>query len=137
MIQPIVPVCVGDNIKFAINFYNSSGLVDFSSIDWKPPVFELVPTIPKDIQNNFLNGIDRNRICEVEELCNEWFLYKYFDNRNKIEFNLFQPHLTLKETKCSGYERVSIKSSYIATAPGIFTNSHFILKAMSSSLCQD
>ena len=118
MVQPIVPVCVGDNIKFAINFYNLNGLVDMSTIEWKPPIIENIPVIPKEIQTNFLDGIDRNRICEVEEMHNDWILFKYFENRNKIEFDIFQPNLTLKETKCAGADIVTMKSNYIATAPG-------------------
>lgn len=118
--QPIIPVCVGDSIKFAINFYNLNGLVNLGSIEWKDPIVEGIPSIPKELQANFLEGIDRNRICEVEELHDEWLLYKYYDRKGKVEYDIFKPHLTLRETRCAGVDIVSIKSRYDVTLRGKF-----------------
>lgn len=48
-----------------------------------------MPTIPNEISSNFLDGINKNRICEVEEIYNDWVLYKYFENRRKMEYDFF------------------------------------------------
>lgn len=113
-----MPVSVGDNIKFAINFYNSSGLVDVDSIKWLAPILEPIPQIPKHIQTNFLDGIDRNRICELEEMFNEWVTLKYFEGKNKFEYDLFNPQFNLTETKIAGSDTVSIRSQYLVSALG-------------------
>ena len=117
-VQPIMPVCAQDNIKFALNFYNMSGLVNIKTIEWKAPIIENIPSIPKDLQSNFLQGIDKNRICEVEEINDEWVLFKYFEGKNKMQYE-FDPQLTLQETRCSGIDIVTNKSYYVANEPGI------------------
>ena len=115
-----MPVCVGDDIKFAINFYNLHGMIDLHTIEWKTPFIEETPSIPRELESNFLDGIDRNRICEVEELNADWVLYKYFDKKNKIEYDNFNPQLVLKETKCSGIDVISMRSRYDVSAIGTF-----------------
>ncbi len=112
-----MPVCVQDNIKIALNFYNMNGLVNIKTIDWKAPIIENIPSIPKELQSNFLKGIDKNRICEVEEINDEWVLFKYFENKNRMQYE-FDPQLALQETRCSGYDIVTNKSFYIANEPG-------------------
>lgn len=114
-----MPVCVNDNIKFALNFYNMSGLVDLGSVEWKSPIIEAIPVIPKELHSNFLQGIDKNRICEMEEINDEWYLYKYFENRNKMQYEGFEPQLALQETKCAGVDRITMKSQYLAASKGI------------------
>jgi len=113
-----MPVCAHDNIKLALNFYNLSGLVNINTIEWKSPIIETIPNIPKELHSNFLEGIDRNRICEVEEINDEWFLYKYFDSKNKTQYDMFDPQLQLQETRCSGVDIVTNKSLYVAKVPG-------------------
>lgn len=117
-----MPVCVNDNIKFALNFYNLSGLVDLGSVEWKSPIIEAIPAIPKELHSNFLQGIDKNRICEMEEIHDEWYLYKYFENRNKTQYEGFDPQLVLQETKCAGVDRITMKTQYLANAKGIIEN---------------
>ncbi len=111
-------VCAHDNIKLALNFYNLSGLVNINTIEWKSPIIEPIPIIPKELQSNFLDGIDRNRICEVEEINDEWVQFKYFENKNKIQYDLFDPQLVLHDTRCAGVDIVTNKSLYVANAVG-------------------
>lgn len=117
-VQPIMPVCAHDNIKIALNFYNLGGLVNVDTIEWKAPIVEAIPNIPKELQSNFLQGIDKNRICEIEELSDEWVSYKYFENKNKVEYDMFGPQLALLDTKCAGVDTITMKSQYIASTAG-------------------
>jgi len=112
-----MPVCAQDHIKIALNFYNMNGLVNIKTIEWKAPIIENIPSIPKELQSNFLKGIDKNRICEVEEINDEWVLFKYFENKNKMQYE-FDPQLALQETRCSGYDIVTNKALYVANEPG-------------------
>ena len=92
--------------------------MNISTIEWKSPIIEYTPSIPRELHSNFLEGIDKNRICEVEEVCDEWILYKYFDRLNRVEIDTFAPQLTLEETRCSGVDIVHNKTNYNATAIG-------------------
>ncbi len=122
-----MPVCAQDNIKFALNFYNMNGLVNIQTIEWKAPIIEVIPSIPKELHSNFLQGIDKNRICEVEEINDEWVLYKYFESKNRQQYE-FDPQLALQETRCSGIDIVTNKTIYIANEPGkrIFIKENFL-----------
>jgi len=116
-VQPIMPVCATDNIKFALSFYNMNGLVNISTIEWKPPIIEAIPSIPKELHSNFLQGIDKNRICEMEEISDEWILFKYFESKHKQQYE-FDPQLLTYETRCSGIDIVTNKTTYLANQPG-------------------
>jgi len=94
-----------------------NGLVNIQTIEWKAPIIEMIPFIPKELHSNFLQGIDKNRICEVEEINDEWVLYRYFEGKNKQQYE-FDPQLVLQETRCSGIDIVTNKSIYIANEPG-------------------
>ena len=113
-----MPVSEGDNIKLAVNFYNMNGLVDIESIKWQLPIYFPIPKIPKEIDANFLEGVDRNRICEVEEFQTEWFQFKYFVKKASINFDLCRPQLEYEQTKCSGVDIITMKSYYKAKMPG-------------------
>jgi hypothetical protein len=118
LIQPIMPVCVQDSIKFAINFYNLYGFLNLNSIKWLDPILEATPQIPLEIDFYDLPNFNKNRICEVEEIHHEWVPYKYFEKKEKVELDVFKPQLTLKETKCAGVDIITMKSFYTATDTG-------------------
>lgn len=95
-----------------------NGLVDIESIKWQIPIIYPIPSIPKEINSNFIDGLDRNRICEVEELQTEWFQYKYFYKKIGFDFDAFKPQLQYSDTKCSGVDIVTTKSYYKVNYPG-------------------
>jgi hypothetical protein len=113
-----MPVCVGDNIKLAINFYNLSGLIDINSIEWHEPVIQITPTLPKQINPKTAQNLDKNRICEIEEIQHDWSLFEYFENQEKKRLDLFGPQLHLRETLCSGVDIVTSKMIYSAQVTG-------------------
>lgn len=63
-----MPVSISDNIKISLSIYNLSGLIEFSSIKWHPPIIEDTPKIPKQLNSENIKKIDKNRICELEEM---------------------------------------------------------------------
>lgn len=111
-------ICEEDNIKIAINFFNMNGLVDIESIRWQLPIIYPIPHIPKHINSNFLDGIDKNRICETEEFHTEWFQHRYFHKPIDVEFDVFKPQLQYSETRCAGVDIITAKSYYKAVSPG-------------------
>jgi len=94
-----------------------NGLVNISTIEWKSPIIEMIPSIPKELHSNFLQGIDKNRICEMEEISDEWILFKYFESKHKQQHE-FDPQLVIQETRCSGIDIVTNKTTYIANQTG-------------------
>ena len=97
--------------------------MNIDTIEWKSPIIEAIPSIPKEIHSNFLEGIDKNRICEVEEINDEWVQFKYFENRNKVQYDMFDPNLALQETRCAGTDIITMKSYYVASVPGNYFES--------------
>ena len=62
--------------------------------------------------------INKNRICEVEEMHPEWIPYKYFYRKDKVDLTEFQPQLTIKDMKCAGVDIITMKKLFIATCSG-------------------
>eukprot|EP00826_Nyctotherus_ovalis_P010114 TRINITY_DN12690_c0_g2_i4.p1 TRINITY_DN12690_c0_g2~~TRINITY_DN12690_c0_g2_i4.p1 ORF type:complete len:556 (+),score=135.41 TRINITY_DN12690_c0_g2_i4:147-1670(+) len=48
-VQPVVTVCEGDSVEFAVPFYSLRGLIDVRSIQWLPP--RLIKTPKENIMN--------------------------------------------------------------------------------------
>lgn len=113
-----MPVCVNDNVKIPINFFNLVGMVDINSISWLPPIIDKMPSIPKSINPKIKLKIDKNRICEIEDLHNEWSRYEYFYDNRKVMLDSFAPHLLLKEVKCAGVGIVTSKMTFTAAQAG-------------------
>ena len=122
--QPIVPIQVGDNIKLAINFYNLSGLMNISSIQWRTIKFSEIPEIQIHLNPNDIASYDKNRLCEVEELYTDWKLFEYFQKPEKVRIDEFRPQLQLVETRCAGVDIVTSKLIFRASEEG--TNRIFL-----------
>ena len=82
---PVIPICAEDYIEISVTIMSLMGVIDPSSIQWKPCFFEQLPD-QDDIRNyNRLKSMtpDRNkfekyfadlkRVCEVEDTVVEWF----------------------------------------------------------------
>lgn len=82
---PIIPICAEDYVEISITFMSLMGVLDPSTLKWKPVYFEQLPD-QEDIRNyNRLKSMtpDRNkfekyfadlkRVCEVEDTVVEWF----------------------------------------------------------------
>ena len=105
-----MPICISDNIKIAFNFFSMNGLTDLSSVQWLHPIIEEIPN---------LNGkFDLNRVCEVEEINNHWTLFEFYQRKEKVSIDKFQPYLIHKETKCAGVDSVIMKMIYYAAKKG-------------------
>ena len=113
-----MPICIGDNIKFSINFYNLYGYLNLSTLKWQDPIIDYTPNIPIEIDFNGIGMMNKNRICEVEEMCPEWIPHKYFDKKDDIDVTEFQPQLTVKEINYAGVDIITMKTIYIATSSG-------------------
>ena len=82
---PVIPVCVDDYVEISVTLMSLMGVLDSSSILWKPCFFEQLPD-QEDIRNyNRLKSMtpdrdkfekyfaDLKRVCEVEDTVIEWF----------------------------------------------------------------
>jgi len=108
--QGITPICVGDNIEFAVNYFNIRGLVDINSIKWLPPVLENTPMEnilnykgtekrEKEKRTEIKVFADLSRICELEDSEMEWRDFKC-DKQPKSIFPFG------KLTKCFKFEDI-------------------------------
>eukprot|EP01022_Parablepharisma_sp_SALTPOND_P000968 TRINITY_DN105358_c0_g1_i1.p1 TRINITY_DN105358_c0_g1~~TRINITY_DN105358_c0_g1_i1.p1 ORF type:complete len:572 (-),score=29.68 TRINITY_DN105358_c0_g1_i1:2048-3706(-) len=81
--QGIVPIAVGDNLEFAINYYSLRGLIDISTIEWLPPKLEKTPPeniltykpkVKREMEKDRTRKVfaDLSRICELEDSEMEW-----------------------------------------------------------------
>ena len=83
--MPTVSICAEDNVEISVTMLSLMGIVDPTSIQWKPIVFEVIPE-QEDIRNyNRYKNLtphrdkrqkyfaDLNRVCEVEDTVIEWF----------------------------------------------------------------
>ena len=82
---PVSQVCAEDYVEVSVTIMSLMGVMDMSSIEWRPIVFEPLPD-QEDIRNyNRVKNMtpDRNkfqkyfadlkRVCEVEDTVIEWF----------------------------------------------------------------
>ncbi len=91
----IVPICVGDLVEIAINYYTPRGLIDVNSVQWEditvektPPPSEIVPVGLPTARTVAPTGgvepktpkqkVDLNRTCELETMGAEWYDSKYY-----------------------------------------------------------
>jgi len=89
----IIPICTGDVVEIAINYYTARGLIDSSSIVWQP--IEIEKTISngqsvlrEEGANKGLASkrqVDLNRICELEAIGSEWYDSKYYKMSKEID----------------------------------------------------
>ncbi|CAG9330815.1 unnamed protein product [Blepharisma stoltei] len=138
--QQIPLVCVGDNIEFAINWYNLQGLLRFETIQWQPPLIQdtraikkshnLAPEYPPSyFEEN--EGISKkmylynvNRVCDVELGQTEWYDSKYYFKTENIYFyDHFLPFLRLIKSQFTGVDVNVSKHTYRAEKEGIVPNS--------------
>ena len=83
---PVIPICAEDYVEISITIMSLMGVLDVSTLEWKPCFFEQLPD-QEDIRNyNRLKSMtpdrdklekyfaDLKRVCEVEDTVVEWFL---------------------------------------------------------------
>lgn len=117
-----MPVSEGDNVKIAINLFNLKGLIDIRSIKWEDIIIEEIPQIPKAINEQNLYSLPADRICELENLLDEWVPYEYRFEKKNDELDRFQPYMQLKESKCCGVGLLALRSRYQLNKPGSLLN---------------
>lgn len=113
-----MPIRKGDNIKLSIIIFNMKGLIDIDSIQWKSPIIEEIPIIPKIFTCENIKLVNQDRICELESLLDTWIPYEYFNHPDKILLDCFEPQLFLKEVKCCGVGLLATKMYFLAKEKG-------------------
>lgn len=68
----------------AFSYLTSQHFIDIKSIKFLPPIIKPIPPIPYKINEEIAKKVDKNRICELEELDYGWFPYEYYLNESDI-----------------------------------------------------
>ena len=112
------PICIGDNLEIAINFYSPRGIIDASSINWCPITLSNSPNESvlnyrrekhvfwlKDKSTKLV--ADLSRICELEDSQQEWRYESYYPLPPKT-FNFLTRVEELFDVKAVEYSNVDI-----------------------------
>eukprot|EP00826_Nyctotherus_ovalis_P064161 TRINITY_DN9406_c0_g4_i2.p1 TRINITY_DN9406_c0_g4~~TRINITY_DN9406_c0_g4_i2.p1 ORF type:complete len:500 (+),score=126.68 TRINITY_DN9406_c0_g4_i2:77-1576(+) len=103
----IVPICTGDVVEIAINYYTARGLIDPSSISWQAIEIEktlhseynfLKPAAPNK-ESSTKHQVDLNRVCELETTGSEWYDSKYYPMHNRINLGHLLNCFTVDSTE--------------------------------------
>lgn len=125
-----MPICVGDNIEFAINYFSMRGLIDTGSLNWLPPVLSQTPlennlTYSREKQLQSENDkakkvmADLGRICELEDSEVEWRDLRYEPKiKSQINLSTMEPYFVIKEAETSSIDIFVLKVRLIALKPG-------------------
>ncbi len=129
-----MPICVGDNLELAVNYYSLRGLVNVESIQWLPltgcdtPVEENVLTYQREkkmltIEDKSTKLIaDLSRICELEDSQPEWRSLKYepLPEGHTQFLKLLEPFFIVKDMEYSNVDILVLKVHLLAAQKGNF-----------------
>eukprot|EP00826_Nyctotherus_ovalis_P027992 TRINITY_DN2198_c0_g2_i1.p1 TRINITY_DN2198_c0_g2~~TRINITY_DN2198_c0_g2_i1.p1 ORF type:complete len:505 (-),score=127.95 TRINITY_DN2198_c0_g2_i1:153-1667(-) len=128
--QGIAPIVVGDNIEFAVNYFNIKGLVDINSIKWLPPVLENTPLEnlltykgrekrEKEKHTEVKVFADLSRICELEDSEMEWRDFLYDSQPKSIfPFKMLTRCFKIEDLEYSNIDKYVLKVKLRATVKG-------------------
>lgn len=125
----IPQVSIGNNIEFAVNWYNLKYLTKIASIKFSKPVIENTGNIMKSIrmlkvepQNYNVLGL---RIPEPELMQDYWYLPGFYHKTvPKFDFTEFEPFLSCQKVELSGTDFIVFKVEFYAKKAGIVANSY-------------
>jgi len=131
-VQPIIPICINDNLEIAINLYSLRGLIDVNSIHWQKPIFSSIPlenTLTYQREKKMIEEqkelsekivCDLNRICELEDSQQEW-RYPMYESipENALNFlKVIEKQFLIKEILFANVDILVVKAQLIASKPG-------------------
>ena len=134
-IQPITQICQGDEIEFAINYFNMQGVLDLQSVEWFAPHMTRQPShtaLNYDAAKQSQDKTDKivkihcdlSRICEVEDTVVEWYDVKYYGKKKRLdsefckELEALKSNFTIANFDCAGIDGLIYKMHLQAKKPG-------------------
>ena len=130
-VQPIVPICVGDNLEIAVNLYSLRGLVDIESITWINPIFSDIPSentmsykrgkkMQEEEDKSAKIVADLSRVCELEDTQLEWRYSEYYSfPSNNLKFiEDIKPLFTVEKIDFANVDIIAIRGQLTAKKKG-------------------
>jgi hypothetical protein len=112
--QNITPVCVNDRVEVAVHLFNAKGMVDFSSISWRPLE---------------ARGLQL-RQCPIEEELFDWYDLDSFQAQSVERLQIpdfFSPQLVHESTEYAGLDVAVSRTRLRASAQGVVPQADRIL----------
>lgn len=125
----IPQIVIGNNIEFAVNWYNPQYLTKISSIKFRKPVIEPTGNIMKSLSvlknepcNYYLLG---QRTPEPELMQEYWYLPEFYHKAvPEFDFSEFEPFLSCSKVELSGTDCLFFKVEFQAKKSGLVGNSY-------------
>lgn len=133
----VMPVCTGDVVEIAANYYTPRGLIDVSSIEWQSINVENSPT-EEQLSNRIStvatsrNGVERkdikqrelldlNRVCELETTETEWYDSNYYQMKEGFcDIQNLAQHFSVSSIEFASLDIKACKIYATANIPGKF-----------------
>jgi hypothetical protein len=126
----VLPICCGDNIEIALNYYSLRGLVDISSVQWLPILVSATPESnmqtyraeeARNSETDTANKLvaDLGRICELED-SERWRDFEAeLQSASVFNFHWLETNFIISDVEYSHVDIYALKVTLIADKPGI------------------
>lgn len=121
-------VSVGNNVEFAVNWYNLKYLTKIASIKFRKPVIESTGNVMKSLRMLKVQPENYNvlglRVPEPELMQEYWYLPGFFHRVvPEFDFSEFEPFLVSQKVELSGSDFVVFRVEFLAKKAGVVANS--------------
>ena len=132
----IMPICTGDIVEVAINYYTPRGLIEVSNIEWQEVEVELTPPSDPYLSRDSSLSTSRaepgkelrcrerqdlNRVCELEMTEAEWYDSNYYKMPEVFcDLKSIATNFTIESIEFASLDKQACKLHLTAYRPGIF-----------------